>query len=348
MSSPVHDDRDKRVMYAPPWAREKPQQPPQAIVAAIDRLRQERLRVTTPPEGRTEDPPLNNDDPHDPLFAERPDMAEAERDGALRAPWRASSLEPVVMPEPPKPEFGAPGWGVFLRLSGAVGVAAAVALFVTGAVPLPSIDISLSPDEATNVASAAPTADGAIEPKHPAVVAAASPSVLPAAVSAAHASAPAAVPDAPAAKPAPSAVLPSEVLTAFAAADAASASAALPRRGPMVASAPAPAAAVAPAAPKLRTIAPDELEGLIKRGEALLSQGDISSARLLLQRAAEAGDAPAALMLAGTYDAAELARMNVIGVAPDHAKAKHWYTKAIERGSAEAVGRLQQLAERAN
>ena len=56
----------------------------------------------------------------------------------------------------------------------------------------------------------------------------------------------------------------------------------------------------------------------------------------------------AALMLAGTYDRAELARLKVIGVAHDHAQAKIWYTKAVEHGSAEAVRRLQQLAQRAD
>ena len=103
-----------------------------------------------------------------------------------------------------------------------------------------------------------------------------------------------------------------------------------------------------PKLPELRALDRDELAGLVKRGQALLAEGDIASARLLLRRAAEAGDANAALMLAGTYDRAELARLKVIGVAPDHAQAKLWYTKAVEHGSAEAVRRLQQLAQRAD
>jgi TPR repeat protein len=96
----------------------------------------------------------------------------------------------------------------------------------------------------------------------------------------------------------------------------------------------------------VRAIDRDELAGLVKRGQALLGGGDIASARLLLRRAAEAGDGNAALILATTYDRTELAKLKVIGVAPDHAQAKAWYTKAVEHGSAEAVRRLQQLAQR--
>jgi TPR repeat protein len=113
--------------------------------------------------------------------------------------------------------------------------------------------------------------------------------------------------------------------------------------------APGPAAvAPQPKLPEVRSIDRDELAGLIKRGQALLAEGDIASSRLLLRRAAEAGDANAALMLAGTYDRAELARLKVVGVAHDHAQAKLWYTRAVEHGSSEAVRRLQQLAQRAD
>jgi TPR repeat protein len=41
-----------------------------------------------------------------------------------------------------------------------------------------------------------------------------------------------------------------------------------------------------------------------------------------------------------------LAKLKVIGVMHDDAQAKAWYAKAVERGSAEAVHRLQQLAQR--
>jgi hypothetical protein len=48
MSSPVNEDVDKRYMYAPPWARETPQQSTEAIVAAVERLRLERQHAAVP------------------------------------------------------------------------------------------------------------------------------------------------------------------------------------------------------------------------------------------------------------------------------------------------------------
>ena len=64
----------------------------------------------------------------------------------------------------------------------------------------------------------------------------------------------------------------------------------------------------------------------------------------MLTRAAEAGDARAALALGATYDAAVLGKLAVLGVVADAAKAKAWYAKAAELGSGEAVKRLEVLA----
>jgi TPR repeat protein len=41
---------------------------------------------------------------------------------------------------------------------------------------------------------------------------------------------------------------------------------------------------------------------MLQRADDFIRSGDLSSARLLLQRAAEAGNVNAALALAGTYD----------------------------------------------
>ena len=57
-----------------------------------------------------------------------------------------------------------------------------------------------------------------------------------------------------------------------------------------------------PEAAPARRIDADELAALLKRAKGLLEIGDITSARLLLERAADAQEAEAALMLAGTYD----------------------------------------------
>jgi hypothetical protein len=105
--------------------------------------------------------------------------------------------------------------------------------------------------------------------------------------------------------------------------------------------------------PKPRTYAihqldPDEIATLLKRGDELIASGDLAAARLVLQRAAEAGDARAALTLAGTYDPIVLEKLAVHGFAPNIAMAREWYEKARQFGSAEAPRRLEMLASRRN
>ena len=84
---------------------------------------------------------------------------------------------------------------------------------------------------------------------------------------------------------------------------------------------------------------------LVKRSDDLVAQGDIASARLMLTRAAEAGDARAALALGATYDANVLRKLGVIGMAGDAVRARAWYEKAAEYGSGEATRRLEQFAQ---
>ena len=72
--------------------------------------------------------------------------------------------------------------------------------------------------------------------------------------------------------------------------------------------------------------------------------GDLSSARLLLERAAEAGDGNAALTLAGTFDPNVVKTLGLPGSAADIEIARLWYERAARFGSAEARDRLQQLA----
>jgi hypothetical protein len=111
---------------------------------------------------------------------------------------------------------------------------------------------------------------------------------------------------------------------------------------PVVAAAPVAAAPVA-AAPPVRRIAADELATLMTRGKALLASGDIPPARLLLERAAEAGEASAALMLAQTYDPTVLGTQDIRNITPDPALARSWYQRAAQLGSADAQRRLTQL-----
>lgn len=125
---------------------------------------------------------------------------------------------------------------------------------------------------------------------------------------------------------------------------------------PQVVAAIAPAAPVATAAPAVREpapapreaapvrrIDPEELAALLKRAKSLLAIGDITSARLLLERAADAQEPEAALMLAGTYDPQVLGSQDLRSVSPDPAAAKLWYQKAAQMGSADAKRRLGQL-----
>jgi hypothetical protein len=84
-------------------------------------------------------------------------------------------------------------------------------------------------------------------------------------------------------------------------------------------------------------------EKLIERGERDLNEGNIALARNFLLRAAEAGLAQGALLLATTYDARELARMHVQGVRPDPVAARKWYERARALGAPEASERLSRL-----
>jgi hypothetical protein len=90
----------------------------------------------------------------------------------------------------------------------------------------------------------------------------------------------------------------------------------------------------------------EEVAALMKRGRILLAAGDIPSARLILTRIAENGEAEASLLLAATFDPAELARLHVIGAEPDVAQARTWYARAAEQGSPEGSRRLQRLVLR--
>ncbi len=91
---------------------------------------------------------------------------------------------------------------------------------------------------------------------------------------------------------------------------------------------------------------PNEIVSSLKRGDALIASGDLAAARLVLRRAADAGDARAAMTLAETYDPAILEKLGVHGVVPDLAMARGWYEKARQFGATEATQRLELLASK--
>jgi len=134
--------------------------------------------------------------------------------------------------------------------------------------------------------------------------------------------------------------------------------AATPRGAPApVAAAPPAAAPVAalPLAPvpepmirgdAIHRLDPNEIASSLRRADDLIASGDLAAARLVLRRAANAGDARAAMTLAGTYDPVILEKLGVHGFVPDVAMARVWYEKAKKFGSAEAPQRLELLASK--
>jgi len=91
---------------------------------------------------------------------------------------------------------------------------------------------------------------------------------------------------------------------------------------------------------------PNEIASSLRRGDDLIASGDLAAARLVLRRAADAGDARAAMTLAETYDPAILEKLGVHGVVPDLAMARGWYEKARQFGATEATQRLELLASK--
>jgi hypothetical protein len=121
--------------------------------------------------------------------------------------------------------------------------------------------------------------------------------------------------------------------------------------GPPQATAAAPLAAVSPVAvvppapvpSPVRRMDADELATLMQRARGFLAAGDLPSARLLLERAADAQEVSAALLLAQTYDPDVLGTSDVRNIIPEPGKARAWYQKAAQLGSADAQRRLAQL-----
>jgi TPR repeat protein len=101
-----------------------------------------------------------------------------------------------------------------------------------------------------------------------------------------------------------------------------------------------------PPADVIHHLDPNEIASLLKRADGLIASGDVAAARLVLRRAAEAGDGRAAMTLAGTYDPAVLDKLGVHGVVPDLAMARNWYEKARQFGVSEATSQLELLANK--
>jgi hypothetical protein len=130
-----------------------------------------------------------------------------------------------------------------------------------------------------------------------------------------------------------------------------------PRQADVPSTAPAPAvktvalatpqqtdAATAAASRPVRVLDREEIALLVGQGEQLIATGDIAAARIVFQRASEAGDAAATVALAASYDPTVLTQIGVVGKHADLKKARGLYEKAESLGWAEATRRLQVLA----
>ena len=100
-----------------------------------------------------------------------------------------------------------------------------------------------------------------------------------------------------------------------------------------------------PAKPEPREHNASEITAMMTGAARRMANGDISGARMMYQRLAKEGEAPAALALAETYDPPVL-RKSIItgGVTPDVALAQSWYEKAKALGSRVAAERLEAVA----
>ena len=74
--------------------------------------------------------------------------------------------------------------------------------------------------------------------------------------------------------------------------------------------------------------------------------GDVSSARLLHERAAAEGDGPAATGAGKTYDPLFLSEIGALGTQGNWETAAAWYHRAIELGDQSASDRLKQISSR--
>jgi hypothetical protein len=335
--------------YAPPWARESAREP-------IRPLSVERPAILLPE--------------HDEIASDESQVAREDR--PYDRPWHQRALEPELVPEPAGSISNF--WPTMLRMglvcTFAAVVAAAVVLLFN---PKQSVHKGLQANAPPPSATAESKVSSFTEPAPivPALTAERSASVtapppqLPPAQAPGASTAPQAVvsampsqpplnvetPLAPAAQPvqpptinqpsqqplstnSPIPVIPPPPSDASPPAQAATSP------EPPPASSSAVKQSLARQAP---TLDESEIATLIARGNKLLKDGDFAAARLLFERAANAGSAEGALALGSTYDPVVIKRLGAIAVKADVETARNWYQVAADRGSAAAKLQLANL-----
>lgn len=92
-------------------------------------------------------------------------------------------------------------------------------------------------------------------------------------------------------------------------------------------------------------ISPEQEAAMLERASQLLKNGDVVSARLLLEHIATKGSSKGAFALAKTYDPIAFSALDALGgVQADLEKAKKWYSFALQLGEEKARDRLTSLA----
>ena len=94
------------------------------------------------------------------------------------------------------------------------------------------------------------------------------------------------------------------------------------------------------------SISADQESAMLERASQILKNGDVVSARLLLEHIARKGSSKGAFALAKTYDPIAFDALNALGgVQADLEKARKWYSVALQLGEEKARERLTGLAE---
>ena len=95
--------------------------------------------------------------------------------------------------------------------------------------------------------------------------------------------------------------------------------------------------------PTVPTYSAAERAGFLARGDWLFAMGDIASARLLYERAADAGEARAAVRLGESFDPVYLGDSHLRGLQGDRDMAVFWYRHARDLGATGVASRLKKL-----
>jgi hypothetical protein len=90
----------------------------------------------------------------------------------------------------------------------------------------------------------------------------------------------------------------------------------------------------------------DDARTLFEQGKLRLAEGDVVGGRMFFKKAADGGDAQAAIALGATYDPALFSQLGVKGMHPDVEMARRWYQRAADLGSKDALDRIDRLDQK--